>query len=258
MNRNTDIDNRSIYDGNWTFWLDMKAYGPTSRWLRYLLAECLKELPKTEEIKTILDVGCGEGSNTHFLAERFSEAATIGFDFSATAVEYAQRRWHKEKLTFIHRPGIEKIPDTFDLVSAFEVLEHVEDWRSFLNEMLNRSDQYILLSFPTGRMRNFEKYVGHYRNFKKGEVEEFLKARNFMCVMKQYAGFPFYSPLYRNVCDSFDHTIQAFSSGEYGLSQKLIAVIIYIGFRFFSTRLHWGDQFCGLFKRTDAQTANVY
>jgi len=249
MNRNTDIDNRLIYDGNWVFWLDMKTFGPTSRWLRYLITKCLNELPKADAIKSILDVGCGEGSNTYFLSEQFPDATATGFDFSVSAIENAGKRWHKEALTFIHRRNIEDISDTFHLVGCFEVLEHVEDWRSFLEEVLTRSDKYLLLSFPTGRMRNFEKQFGHYRNLKKGEVEEFLENRNFMCITKQYAGFPFYSPIFRNICNTFNKGIQTFSSGKYGFSQKLTATIIYTGFRFFSTRRYWGDQFCGLFRR---------
>jgi hypothetical protein len=45
-------DNLTIYDQNWTDWLDMQLYGPKNRWLRHIIGECLQQIDD-KEIKSI-------------------------------------------------------------------------------------------------------------------------------------------------------------------------------------------------------------
>ena len=132
----------------------------------------------------------------------------------------------------------------------FEVLEHIEDWQSFLKNVINISNKYILLSFPTGRMREFEKYIGHFRNFKKGEIENFLKDNNFKIIKTYYAGFPFYSPIGRDYGNRNYKKIIANIDKEFTIKQKLFHELIYILLRYFSFK-NIGDQFVGLFERKD-------
>jgi hypothetical protein len=115
--------------------------------------------------------------------------------------------------------------------------------------MAAAANKYVLLSFPTGRMRPFEVHVGHFRNFKQGEVEEFMRAQGFVPERILYAGFPFYSPLYREVCNLTDSASNRFTTGRYGPRQKIVATVLYWLFRYGSTRRRLGDQFCGLFRR---------
>jgi hypothetical protein len=97
-------------------------------------------------------------------------------------------------------------------------------------------------------MRAFEVNVGHIRNFKKGEVEDFLKSKNYHPIDIQYAGFPFYSPFYRELCNFTDAGSSNFTQGKYGVWQKLVANLLYFFFRV-STRKKLGDQFVGLFEK---------
>ena len=90
--------------------------------------------------------------------------------------------------------------------------------------------------------------MGHLRNFKKGEVEDLLKSRNFHPINVQYAGFPFYSPFYRELCNLTDAGSSRFTQGKYGMLQKLVSNILYTFFRV-STRKKLGDQFVGLFEK---------
>jgi hypothetical protein len=139
-------------------------------------------------------------------------------------------------------------------VTAFEVLEHVEDWESLLQRIANSAQQFILLSFPTGQMRPFEKEVGHYRNFKRGEVESFLCRCGFQTCAVWYAGFPFFSPFYRDLCNVTHSVSSSFVAGTYGICKRLISQVLYSLFRFFLTKRRFGDQFCGLFVRTSILT----
>jgi hypothetical protein len=134
-----------------------------------------------------------------------------------------------------------------------EVLEHVDDWRRFLDGLCGRSARHLLLSFPTGRMRPFEKFVGHVRNFSPGEVERHLERRGFMPASLAYAGFPFYSPLYRELCQLTNAGANQFTRGRYTWKQKCVSAVMLFAFRKLSTQRRGGDQFVGLFLRSGGE-----
>ena len=248
-----EVDNQAIYDSMWTSWLDMKRLGPASRWLRLLIGKQVREIKKRGTVSSILDVGCGEGTITWELAKLFPEAQTKGIDFSKAGIECARASYTLPNLTFALDLTSEALCQTYDLVTAFEVLEHVVDWEEVLGRMATAARQFVLLSFPLGRMRAFEVHVGHLRNFRRGQVEEFMRKQGFRPVQIFQAGFPFYSPLYREVCNLTNSGSNSFTTGRYGAPQKIVAGILYSLFGFASTRRRFGDQFCGLFQRETPQ-----
>jgi hypothetical protein len=176
----------------------------------------------------------------------------FGIDLSATGVECAQANWKLPNLRFEHDPDSRRLGERFDLVTCFETLEHVDDWKRLLARIAAASDRHLMLSFPVGRMRKFEVSVGHVRNFRRSEVEEFLAQHSFAPASIFYAGFPFFSPLYREVCNLTAAGASGFTQGKYGASQRVVASVLHALFRHGSTRRRWGDQFCGLFERTSA------
>lgn len=240
-------DNLSIYDAGWDSWLDMKRYGPASRWLRSLIADACRRLPSPPA--SIHDVGCGEGTTTTFLADLFPGATVRGSDFSETGIRVAARHGHRANLGFVHDPDNVALDSPAELVSCFEVLEHVEDWPGFLARLAGSARRYLLVSFPTGRMRPFEVNIGHLRNFGVGEVEEAMRGLGFEPVSVAYAGFPFYSPLYRDACQLTNAGDAAFTRGSYGAFRRFVSGSIYFTFRHLSTQRRGGDQFVGLFAR---------
>jgi SAM-dependent methyltransferase len=242
-------DNKAIYDANWHSWLDMKLHGPASRWLRFLIRSQINRIQNRDRIESILDVGCGEGTITHALAEWLPHARVVGIDFSAQGIHYAASRYKRPNLEFIHDEDSHQLQRRYDLVTAFEVLEHIDKWNDFLDRIANSARRFILLSFPTGNMRPFEKAMGHYRNFKPEEVEQLMLERDFRPISLLYAGFPFYSPLYRDFCNLTQPQISSFVTGTYGLTKRMVSILVYCSFRFCSTRRRFGDQFCGLFSR---------
>ena len=242
------VDNKKIYDTTWEDWVDMKIYGPASRWLRSLIRDHLNSID-TKSIASILDVGSGEGTITYHIAQDIPNARVIGIDFSKTGIECSEKAYSLPNLKFMHDEDSVALNNKYDLITAYEVLEHVEDWKDLLGRMADASNKYLMLSFPTGRMRPFEVIVGHFRNFKKGEVEEFLKTKGFEPVDVFYAGFPFYNPIYREMCNLTNSAGNSFTVGKYGWKQKMIAAPLFFLFRYCSTKNRFGDQFCGLFKR---------
>lgn len=243
-------DNLSIYDATWDSWLDMKRYGPASRWLRALIKDACRQLPALPG--SIHDVGCGVGTNTTYLADAFPRASVRGSDFSSTAIAVANRFSENPEVRFIHDPDNNALDAPADMVCCFEVLEHVEDWRGFLARLAASASSYVLLSFPTGRMRPFEVNVGHLRNFQRGEVEQAMRELSFEPLSLAYAGFPLYSPFYRDLCQLTNAGDADFTRGTYGYGKRAIGAALYFAFRHLSTQRTHGDQFVGLFRRHEA------
>ncbi|MGN6733492.1 MAG: methyltransferase domain-containing protein, partial [Candidatus Binatia bacterium] len=77
------------YDDGWEFkWDDMKTYGPFSRHLRRIIKKMIRPL----DFKSVLDVGCGQGSFLKELQTEFPDIRAHGIDISRTAVELARKR----------------------------------------------------------------------------------------------------------------------------------------------------------------------
>lgn len=84
----------------------------------------------------VLDVGCGAGHGSRLLAKHF--CSVKGLDISEEAVRDAERlSGNVTNPTFICGSALEiPLPEnSVDIVSAFEVFEHLDDWQGFLREL---------------------------------------------------------------------------------------------------------------------------
>lgn len=101
-------------------------------------------------VPNVLDVGCGAGYGTAVLAEH--AASATGIDIAADAIAYARSNYTYPGLSFL--PGsATALPFSdaaFDLVAAFEVIEHLADWKVFLAEArrVMRSGAVFIVSTP--------------------------------------------------------------------------------------------------------------
>lgn len=214
-------------------------------------------------IYKIIDVGCGLALKTALLAEYFPNASVTGFDFSENAIAAASIiHSNKKNLSFSSQDitkanNIDNDQYRYDLITAFDVLEHIEDWEKILMDFTTCCNKYLLFTFPVGKMRSYEVTAGHLRNFKKGEVECFLSKLGFYPVKVLYAGFPFFSPLSRDItqlffssCSNPKNLLGAASQNiQRGKLTLYLHNIAYMFFRYFSTQSSFGDQFVGLFEK---------
>jgi ubiquinone biosynthesis O-methyltransferase len=84
--------------------------------------------------KRVLDAGCGAGYGSAELAR--TAESVVGVDRAPEAIEFARAHYAARNLTF-EEASCEALPHgggSFDLVVAFEVIEHLENWRGFLEE----------------------------------------------------------------------------------------------------------------------------
>jgi SAM-dependent methyltransferase len=82
--------------------------------------------------RRVLDAGCGTGYGSAELAREAAEVTAV--DLSAEAVEYARERYAAPNLTFQTGDCLSLPDGPFDLIVAFEVIEHLAEWPKFLLE----------------------------------------------------------------------------------------------------------------------------
>ncbi len=82
----------------------------------------------------VLDIGCGMGYGTAELAQQATSAT--GMDISGEAITYAREHYPLPNTTFLTASATEIPfpPASFDLITAFEVIEHLDNWHELLIE----------------------------------------------------------------------------------------------------------------------------
>ncbi|MBI4460430.1 MAG: methyltransferase domain-containing protein [Acidobacteria bacterium] len=131
--------------------------------------------------KTVLDAACGTGYGSALLGE--AARRVFGVDISREAVEYARPHYPSSHLHFSQADclALPFPPGQFDLVVAFEIIEHLEHPEEFLKELNRVLDSKGLLVLSTPNRLYYtddrqEVNPFHRREFSYAEFEEILKS----------------------------------------------------------------------------------
>jgi len=157
-------------------------------WLRYDVVSRL--LPTVAS--DVLEIGCGQGSFGARLAQRYHY---LGLEPDPASWAVAQQRVHAAGAGDVRNVAVEALGDErFDLVCAFEVLEHIEDDATALKEWSARlrPGGWLLLSVPAHQRRYgpWDELVGHFRRYDPEALAALLTSCGFTDIeMRQY-GFP--------------------------------------------------------------------
>ena len=140
-------------------------------WARYhRIAHLVKE-------KKVLDVACGTGYGSDFLAQTAS--LVTGGDISHETITYCKAHYYQKSNLRFDMMDIRKLPfvdNSFDLVVSFETLEHIVEGDQFLKEICRvlAEDGALVISTPFGgpcgnpyhvayyQRESFEKYLLNY------------------------------------------------------------------------------------------------
>ncbi|HEY6594168.1 MAG TPA: class I SAM-dependent methyltransferase [Asanoa sp.] len=141
---------------------------------------------------TILELGCGQGAMGSRLATMATYTAVEPDDDSFAA---AEARITTHGGTVIHGDHNKAPSGTgYDLVCAFEVLEHIADDAAALEEWLPlvRPGGQLLLSVPAdpSRFSRWDELVGHYRRYTADGLRERLTGAGATDTQIVHYGWP--------------------------------------------------------------------
>lgn len=135
--------------------------------------------------RRVLDVGCGTGFNFRMLGE-FGEVA--GVEPSAEGLAYC-----RERGLGVQQAGADALPfpeASFDLVTALDVVEHLDDDLAGLREFhrVLRPGGHVLLTVPALPMLygEHDRIVHHRRRYLKRGLDELVQGGGFELVHSTY------------------------------------------------------------------------
>ncbi len=164
---------------------------------RRIIASFVKAI--CEQVKDrrarILDVGCGTGANLVRLSD-FGDAE--GVDISPDALKFCRERG----LNNVKLGAAETLPykdGEFDLVTALDVVEHMDDDVAGLKEMhrVLRPGGRVLLFVPTFMfLWGVQDEVSHHRRrYRMDELRQAVTAAGFEVERTTYANITFFWPV---------------------------------------------------------------
>jgi SAM-dependent methyltransferase len=171
--------------------VDINAVAPLApnAWLRYDLVRRMLPAGVTD----VLEVGCGQGSVGARLAQRYRY---VGIEPDETSCTVARQRISAVGGSGeIRNTTFQALGDEhFDLVCAFEVMEHIEDDAAAVKEWAARlrPGGWLMLSVPAHQRRYgpADELAGHFRRYEADGLVALLSGCGFGEVHTRQYGVP--------------------------------------------------------------------
>lgn len=140
--------------------------------------------------KRVLDAGCGTGMVLEYLQKLVGEGGRAdGVDMSAEAIHFCAQR----NLRGILQGSLTQLSykkETFDLVTTFDVIEHIEDDKKALAEIARvlKKGGLAVFNVPAYQWMwtGHDTSVHHYRRYTRTMLENSLQSCGFSIVRSTY------------------------------------------------------------------------
>jgi SAM-dependent methyltransferase len=160
---------------------------------RVIVERVLRRLRKHSRVA--VDVGCGSGENMQLLS-RYTDWV-MGFDCSLTALELAAS--HGLPIACADGQAIPLADSSADLLSALDVLEHVDDDMLALKEFRRvlQPEGFLVVSVPAYRFlwSEHDEALMHRRRYVASELHIKLTCSGFRVLKRSYAVFFAFFPI---------------------------------------------------------------
>lgn len=182
-------DNERSFHSRYGLSLPTFGWVPSPTYLlrRKRILHHLNQLPAGR----VLEIGCGAGALIDDFLRRYWDCVAV--DDSDSAQEILQSIYHAHPAVQVHRQ-IAETDEKFDLIAAFEVLEHIEDDVGALRHWVShlKPSGVVMLSFPAHRHRwnATDEWAGHYRRYDRSDVDTLLSGAGLRLRTLECYGFP--------------------------------------------------------------------
>lgn len=157
-------------------------------------------LSEIDKPKNILEIGSGEGYLIRYIREIYPDAQLVASDINWQFVNISAKNQIRADWIVCFGEELPFSKNTFDLVIACEVLEHVPSPEAILKELQRVGNQWIILSVPNEpwwRLLNLArmKYVksmgntpGHIQHWNPGSFSKLIN--NYIHIHDLRSVFP--------------------------------------------------------------------
>jgi SAM-dependent methyltransferase len=162
---------------------------PSARLRCDVISRLLAEMP---DARSFLEVGCGQGALATLLARRYEY---VGYEPDRASFGIARERLVRRGLGSVVNAAVpETVNRTFDVVGAFEVLEHQQDDLASLAAWVRwvRPGGFLMLSVPAHphRFGAADRRVGHFRRYTRSRLVQLLTSVGLVSPRLDIYGFP--------------------------------------------------------------------
>ncbi|MFQ6049618.1 MAG: class I SAM-dependent methyltransferase [Candidatus Paceibacterales bacterium] len=149
--------------------------------------KCIEEMLSEIEFKRVLETGCGPGFSTQYLKKFLRDKDFEASDLKENLVKEARKRNSEVRISQESIYDLKREDNSFDLIIALEVLEHLEEPEAALKELYRVTSRFCLLSIPNeplwrilnmcrlAYLKDFGNTPGHIQHWSKRQFANFLQ-----------------------------------------------------------------------------------
>ena len=122
------------------------------------------------EFLSLLDYGCGRGETLNLAADRGMKS--VGTDVDEECVALSRKHGEAVRLESLHNPVMQFGEHSFDVVTCFHVLEHVDRPKEVLTALGAIARRYVVVAVPNLRVLPKPRFLGREpQNVNEGHLQ---------------------------------------------------------------------------------------
>jgi len=133
-------------------------------------------------VKTVVNIGCGVGTFENNIAPHRPDVTFVSSDYDSASIDYCKKNRYFQNVTYC-TDSINTLCQKyskFDLAVTVDVIEHLSNYKKFLEEFFNLSDRAVIATPNRDRwisitLVDTSPYKYHVQEFDAGELYFILK-----------------------------------------------------------------------------------
>ena len=166
---------------------------PLMRYAIGNLHQTVRDLLPTD-VKTVLEVGVGEGFSTYDVLHDRPQVNSFGGDLNAESVHEAVNRFTPMHYSVFNAKQLPFPTNSMDAIYSLEVLEHIPQPEEAVREYMRVAREYLLISVPNEPMFRVQRMLSgkglrmwgdhpeHVNHWSLGGMQTFLSAQGLTIV----------------------------------------------------------------------------